>query len=165
MSNLSRRGLLGAGPLLLAGCGRANGEYFGNTALPRSRALAHTLPVEPGTLDPALSTGSSEFWVIPALDDFTFRVELRSPTPFFLNLITQYIFHPVPRHAIEAARRYGNESAWTRPGRMVSSGPFLLNEWRPYDRITAVRNPMYYDSAMVDIDELQFAPVVSGSTM
>ena len=26
------------------------------------------------------------------LDDFTFRVDLRSPTPFFLHLITQYIF-------------------------------------------------------------------------
>src|SRR3954454_6691481 len=67
MSNISSRGLLGAGPLLLAGCGRASGEYFGNTALPRSRTLAHTLPVERETLNPALSTGSSEFWVIPAL--------------------------------------------------------------------------------------------------
>ena len=291
MNNLSRRGLLGAGPLLLAACGRAGGEYFGNTTLPGSRSLAHTLPVEPETLDPALSTGSSEFWVIPALlegltqyhprlpqpmaalathyeasddatsftfylrgnpaprgtalpgadtlpdeftrgrraaqnsipahwsdgrtitahdfvyswrrfleprtgapmayqlyyvlhaeeintgkrgveelgvralDDFTFQVDLRSPTPFFLNLITQYIFHPVPRQAIEAARRDGDESTWTQPSRMVSSGPFLLKEWRRYERISAVRNPRYYDSAMVDIDDLHFAPVVNGSTM
>ncbi len=102
---------------------------------------------------------------VRALDDFTFRVDLRSPTPFFLNLITQYIFNPVPRHAIEAARRHGDESTWTQPGRMVSSGPFLLKEWRPYERISAVRNPLYYDSGIVDIDELHFAPVVNGSTM
>ena len=95
---------------------------------------------------------------------FTFRV---SPGAYAVFLEPDHAvhLHPVPRHAIEAARRDGNESAWIRPGRMVSSGPFLLKEWRPYERITVVWNPMYYDSAMVDIDELQFAPVVNGSTM
>ena len=114
-----------------------------------------------------INTGkrSPEELGVRALDDFTFQVDLQSPTPFFLHLITQYIFNAVPRHAIEEARQAGNESSWTQPGRMVSSGAFLLKEWRRYERIVAVRNPLYYDAGMVEIDELHFAPVVDGSAM
>ena len=89
MSSLSRRSLLGAGPLLLAACGRASGGYFGNTTLPRSRTLVHTLPVEPETLDPALSTGSSEFWVIPALLEGLTQYHPRLPQPM-AALATHY---------------------------------------------------------------------------
>lgn len=67
---------------------------------------------------------------VRAPDDFTFQVDLRSPTPFFLELITQYITAAVPRQAIEAARHRGNEASWTEPGRMVVSGPFCLRSWR-----------------------------------
>lgn len=291
MSSLRRRDVLALGAAGLASCARSQTPYFGSTALPPTRRLVHALQGEPLTLDPALSNGSMEFLVIPALlegltqyhphgpqpmaalathyvaspdatrftfylrghpspvgtplpnadslpaeftrgrrpapdgvaarwsdgrpitaddfvyswrrflhprtaaplgyqlyyvsnaeevfsgkrrpdelgvrslDDFTFQVDLRSPTPFFLNLITQYIFHPVPRHAIEAARRNGDESSWTRPGQMLSSGPFLLSRHRPNEELVAVRNPLYYDAGLVGIDELRFVPVVDGATM
>jgi ABC-type oligopeptide transport system substrate-binding subunit len=291
MSSWRRREVLALGAAGLAGCTPSRAEYFGSTALPAARALVHALPGEPETLDPTLSTGSNEFWIIPALleglaqyhprdpqpmaalathydisrdhtrftfclrghpaptgvplpnandlaeeftggrrtapdriaarwsdgrpitahdfvyswrrlldrktaaplayqlfcvlhaqevnngsrspaelgvralDDFTFQVDLHSPTPFFLHLITQYLFNAVPQHAIEEARQAGNESMWTQPGGMVSSGAFRMREWRQYERIVAVRNPLYYDAAMVEIDELHFAPVVDGSAM
>ncbi len=53
MTDLSCRGLLAAGPLLLAVFRREHGRYFGNTMLPRSRTLTHRLPVEPQILGPA----------------------------------------------------------------------------------------------------------------
>jgi oligopeptide transport system substrate-binding protein len=99
-----------------------------------------------------------------ALDDFTFQVELLSPTPFFLQLITQYPFSPVPRQALEAARRRGNESSWTEPQHIVVSGPFMVREWRRHEVITAVRNPRYYDANIVRIEELVFPIVADGPT-
>jgi ABC-type oligopeptide transport system substrate-binding subunit len=99
-----------------------------------------------------------------ALDDFTFQVDLRSPAPFFLQLITQYIFNAVPRQAVEAARQRGNEASWTEPEYMVVSGAFALRQWRRHEIITAVRNPRYYDSAVVGLDGLNFLPIVDGTT-
>jgi oligopeptide transport system substrate-binding protein len=289
MSRMSRREVLALAAACLPACSRSSAKYFGSTVPPQTRRLVHSLPGEPETLDPALSTGSHEFWVVPALleglthyhpllpepmaalathyeasagqdqftfylrghraprgaalpgpetlaleftrsqkavpanapalwsdgrpitahdfvyswrrfldpktaaplayqlyyvrngeeintgkrnpaelgvralDDFTFQVDLRSATPFFLKLITQYIFHPVPRHAIEAAEQAG--VAWTEPGRMVGSGPFLLRTWRRYERVSVARNPRYYDARLVGIDELDFLPVVDGTTM
>ena len=102
---------------------------------------------------------------VQALDEFTLQVDLRSPTPFFLRLITQYTFNPVPRDTIEQARRRGNESSWTDPAHIAVSGPFTLRQWRPYEEITAVRNPHYYDANLVGIDELAFVIVMDGTTM
>jgi ABC-type oligopeptide transport system substrate-binding subunit len=101
---------------------------------------------------------------VRALDDFTFQVDLCSPTPFFLQLITQYLFCPVPRQAIEAARQRGNESSWTEPEQIVVSGPFTLQHWRKYEALTAVRNQRYYDASVVAIDQLVFLPIVDGTT-
>lgn len=100
---------------------------------------------------------------VRALDDFTFQVDLRSATPFFLELISQYITAAVPRHAIEAAQRRGSEGSWTEPGHMVASGPFRLRSWRKYESIATVRNPAYYDAVVVGIEALTFVPVVDGS--
>jgi oligopeptide transport system substrate-binding protein len=101
---------------------------------------------------------------VRALDDFTLHLQLRSPTPYFLPLITQYTFNAVPRHVIEAARQRGEESSWTEPENIVASGPFTLRRWRPYEAITAVRNPRYYDACFVGIDELEFVTVLDGAT-
>ena len=101
---------------------------------------------------------------VRALDDFAFQVELRSSTPFFLQLITQYIFSAVPRHVIEAARLRGDEASWTEPQHMVVSGAFALRQWKRFEIIACTRNPRYYDSAMVGLDELTFLPIVDGTT-
>ena len=58
-----------------------------------------------------------------ALNDFKLQVDLRAPTPFFLQLVSSRIFCAVPRRAIEA-----NGPSWTEPGRMVSSGAFKLTD-------------------------------------
>jgi len=107
---------------------------------------------------------SAKDLAVEALDDFTFRVELRSPVPFFLNLVAAGALAAVPRKAIEAARQSGTESSWTQPGRVVVSGPFRLHEWRPYERIVLRRNPSYYNAAAVRLEELCFIPVSDGVT-
>ena len=42
---------------------------------------------------------------VHAPDEFTFAVDLRSSTSFFLEFITSYVYSAVPSHAVEAARQ------------------------------------------------------------
>ena len=76
-----------------------------------------------------------------ALDALTFQVDLHAPAPNFLMLCCSWMTLPLPRHAIEAARRRGREASWTEPGRMVTSGPFVLKESRPRERIVSSEEP------------------------
>jgi len=48
---------------------------------------------------------------------------------------------------------------------MVSSGPFVLDQWLPRDQIVLRRNPLYYDAPAVLLDELVFLPTVDGATL
>jgi ABC-type oligopeptide transport system substrate-binding subunit len=97
---------------------------------------------------------------VDAVDDRTLRVTLTRPAPFFVGMMAHQFFRPVPRRVVE---QHGD--AWIRPEHIVVSGPFVLREWRPYDRIVAVRNPMYWDAAAVRLDEIRFYPVIETTTM
>ena len=84
-----------------------------------------------------------------APDDSTVAVTLEHPTPYFIYLTQFYTYLPVPRHAIE---RWG--PTWTRPGHIVSNGPFLLTWWRQNDRFEFQRNPRYWDVNHVRLDRV-----------
>jgi oligopeptide transport system substrate-binding protein len=97
---------------------------------------------------------------IEAVDDRTLRIRLMRPVPFMAGLMTHQFFRPVPREEIE---RYGD--AWTRPGHIVTSGAFMLQSWKPYDRIIVVRNPHFWDAARVKLDQIAFYPLEEATTM
>ena len=84
-----------------------------------------------------------------ASDDFTFHFELEAPVPSFLKLLWQPFLAAVPRQSVEAARQRGHASSWTEPGNLICSGPFLLRQWRPYDRIVLSKNPHYWEAQSV----------------
>lgn len=90
-----------------------------------------------------------------AVDPFTVQVDLRAPAPYFLMLCS--IPFVTPRHVIGAARRSGREASWTDAGRIATSGPFRLKEHRPREHTLVCRNPYYYDSHLVGIDEIEFS--------
>ncbi|HYE14258.1 MAG TPA: peptide ABC transporter substrate-binding protein [Pyrinomonadaceae bacterium] len=98
---------------------------------------------------------------VEAVDDYTVRFVLEQPTPFFLSVLPFQFFRAVPRRAIE---KHGN-AAWTKPGNIVTSGPFRLKEWKPYDQIVVERDPMYWDAANVRLDEIRFYPSESNTTV
>ncbi len=101
---------------------------------------------------------------VRALDDFTFQIDMRAPTAFFVKMQSHHIFFPVPRQAIEAARANGLESAWTQPANIVTSGAFTMKEWRPYDKIVLVKNPNYYEADLVALDEITILPINDNTT-
>lgn len=86
---------------------------------------------------------------IHALDEQTLAVELESPTPYFLQLLTYYPFLPVHRATVER-----NGDRWTRPENIVSNGPFRLVVHKPNDRIVLERDPQYWDAAHVKLDRV-----------
>jgi oligopeptide transport system substrate-binding protein len=90
---------------------------------------------------------------------FTLRITLKAPAVHFFKLATTEALAPVPRHAVE---RHGR--SWTRPGLMPSCGPFLLHEWKPYERIVLRRNPRYHAASRVHLNEIRFLPIVDGAT-
>ncbi|MDT4896836.1 MAG: oligopeptide transport system substrate-binding protein [Acidobacteriota bacterium] len=95
-----------------------------------------------------------------AIDDHTLRITLRQPAPFFLGLLAHQFFRAVPRGAIE---KYGE--AWTRAENIVSSGPFKLKEWIPYDRLVVEKDPMYWDAGAVQLTKIIFYPVKDSTTI
>ncbi|OHE81174.1 MAG: peptide ABC transporter substrate-binding protein [Verrucomicrobia bacterium RIFCSPLOWO2_12_FULL_64_8] len=93
-----------------------------------------------------------------APDERTVQVTLKSPTPFLLKIIgSHYAWDPVP---VQVIAKYGpidqRRSPWTRAGRLVGNGPFLLKEWRPNQKIVLARNPFYWDAGAVKLDEIHF---------
>lgn len=97
---------------------------------------------------------------VEAVDDYTLRVTLRQPAPFFLGLMAHQFFRAVPQKTIE---QYGDN--WTHPEYIVSSGPFKLKEWIPYDRLVVEKDPMYWDAGNVRLKEIIFYPVKDSTTI
>ena len=95
-----------------------------------------------------------------AVDDFTLRVHLRRPAPYFISLLATQYFAVLHRPTIE---KYGG--AWTRPENIVTSGAFKVGSWKPYDELFLVRNPYYWDAANVHLAGIRFFPAEEFSTM
>ena len=84
---------------------------------------------------------------IRAPDAYTLEVTLEHPTAYFLGLLAFETFMPVHQGCVE---KHGDR--WTRPENIVSNGPFVLDKWRPQDRIIMKKNPRYWDAKNVKLD-------------
>jgi oligopeptide transport system substrate-binding protein len=88
---------------------------------------------------------------IKAIDDYTLEVTLENPTGFFLALTTSFFYMP------ENEKVVSQNNEWTlKAETYVGNGPFMLQEWRPKDRIVMVRNPKYRDASQVKLDKVEF---------
>lgn len=96
---------------------------------------------------------------VHAPDDRTVEITLETPTPFLPGLMKHYTAFPIPEHIY---KKFGE--TWTRPGNMVSNGPYVLTEWAPHDHVKAVKNPRFYDAANVRVDEVYYYPVENEAT-
>ena len=88
---------------------------------------------------------------VEAIDDYTVRISLTQPTPYFTGLLAHQFFRFVPRKAIEA-----HGSQWTEPAHIITCGPFKLKSWHPYNEVVVERDPMYWDAAKVQLDGIRF---------
>lgn len=94
-----------------------------------------------------------------APDAHTFRIVLVKPTLHFLTMLNQPVWFPV--HVASIARTgpvTSRGTPWTRPGRLVGNGPFVLKEWSVNHRIVVAKSPSYWDAATVRLSEIHFYP-------
>ena len=87
---------------------------------------------------------------VTAPDARTVRFELEQPD-VDLPIMTS-IAYCVPEHVI---RVHGRE--WTRPGNMVTSGPYTVESWAPAVKIVKLRrNPYFHEAASVAIERVEW---------
>lgn len=96
---------------------------------------------------------------VKALNPRLLEVRLENPTPYFPDLCAFITYAPVHMPAIQ---RHGG--GWTKPGRLVGNGAYLLESWRLNDRIRLRKNPLYWDSANVRMETIDVLPISSAST-
>jgi oligopeptide transport system substrate-binding protein len=108
------------------------------------RAIVNAEEITAGTIKDTAALG------VAAPDPYTFLVTLKHPQLVFLQYMAAPTVFALHRASIE---KYGNE--WTRPGKLVSSGPFTLRSWVPHDQIVLDKSPTYYDKAAIKIDSVR----------
>lgn len=84
-----------------------------------------------------------------AKDPHTLVVELRAPTPYFLQVLAHNSSMPVPRWAL---KEHGDR--WFLPGNIVSNGPFRLASWLVNDHIRLEKNPSYWGRDEVRLERV-----------
>ena len=100
---------------------------------------------------------------VEAIDDVTLKITLRGPVPFLPEITKHYTWYPVPKHVI---LQYGDintafSSRWTRPGNLVSNGPFKLKEWRTNHYLEVEKNPQYWDAESVSLEGIRYLPITN----
>jgi oligopeptide transport system substrate-binding protein len=99
------------------------------------------------------------------IDDHTLQVTLDNATPYFLSLLTHQSWYPVHLPTIaKYGDPYTRGNKWTRPGRFVGNGPFVLSKWRVNDVIEVTKSPTYWDRDRVRLKAIRFYPIESDDT-
>jgi oligopeptide transport system substrate-binding protein len=97
---------------------------------------------------------------VKATDPQTLRVVLEHPTPYFLSLLTHAAWLPVPLAVVSAhGDAYTRGGGWTRAGRLVGNGAFVLKSWQPNREIVVEKSPTYWDAAHVRLNGIHFYPI------
>ncbi|NRA53967.1 MAG: peptide ABC transporter substrate-binding protein [Gammaproteobacteria bacterium] len=78
---------------------------------------------------------------VEAVDDYTFKVSLEAPLPYFPSMVTHTTTFPSPKAAVE---KFGKD--WTRPGNIVSNGAYVLTQWTLKEKNVRERNTNYWNN-------------------
>ena len=92
-----------------------------------------------------------------AADDKTLVITLTQPTAPFLAWLAMPSLGIVQKKQVEANEASLNENP-------VSSGAFVLKEWRKGERLTLEKNPNYWQADQVSLDAVQWVSVPDDNT-
>ncbi len=96
---------------------------------------------------------------ISLLDEFTMQITLTGPTPYFLGLLASPVAYPVNRKNLE---EFGDQ--FSKPGKLVSNGAYMLNEWTPRVSIELQKNPNFREAEKTLIERVIYVPTEDRST-
>jgi oligopeptide transport system substrate-binding protein len=95
---------------------------------------------------------------VHATDDATLVVELDAPLVYFPAVVNFMVTFPLRRDLVA---RFGER--WTDPGKLVTLGPFVLEEWRHEYRLVLRANESYW-AGRPPLDRIKAYMVQEGST-
>ncbi len=108
------------------------------------KPIKNAAAVIAGTLPP-------EALGVHSRDAHTLQIDLESPTPYLLGMLTHTSAFPVHRASLE---EHGDQ--FTRPGKLISNGPYMLDEYITQSHIRIVKNPYYRERNRVAIDTVYY---------
>lgn len=91
---------------------------------------------------------------VKVLDKNHLRIQLNSPTPYFLALLTHASTYPAYRPAVE---EFGD--GFSLPEHSVTNGAYTLAEWVVGSHIRLKRNTRYWDNANTGVDQVDYLPI------
>jgi oligopeptide transport system substrate-binding protein len=77
---------------------------------------------------------------IRAIASNTLEVTLKKPVVYFPSITTFMVTFPLRQDIIE---KYGD--SWTEPGKIVTNGPYLLEQWEHEYKLILKANPKHYE--------------------
>jgi oligopeptide transport system substrate-binding protein len=106
-----------------------------------------------GSLEAVYEGGSLDDVGVTAVDDYTLKVDLNYPTPYFVSLMAFYHFMPTKQSAVEAVG--GEEGLWARdPELVVSNGPFVLTGYESGEGLVLSKNEQYWNADEVYLETI-----------
>ncbi len=102
---------------------------------------------------------------VEIVDDLTFRLTLRGPTPYFREILKHYTWTAVPKHVVLRHGTIGQRgNPWSKLGNFVGNGPFQLKSWRRTDHLEVERNPHYWNAENVTLNGVRFLAITNTYT-
>ncbi len=93
---------------------------------------------------------------VTAEDDYTLKVELETPTPYFLSLMAFPSFYPVNEAFLNEVTE---DKFGTNVNNFLYNGPFVFKEWKLSERHYLEKNASYWDAENVALDGVDFRVV------
>ncbi len=127
-------------------------------------------PVEAEALWAQTQRKFDELVGVKAVDARTLQITLERPTPYFLEILAYEIMAPVYPKLVDQYQsidpvtgmvRY--DSGWTKPGIIISNGPFNLVSWRYKRELRLERNPHYWNQSAISVDSIALPSVTDGN--
>lgn len=88
-------------------------------------------------------TANAEDVGIKAVDDKTLEFTLKSPCPYFVDLVSMWVYFPVQEATIEA-----NGDKWTNQAdTYICNGPFKITEMKMGESVVLEKNENYWVAA------------------
>lgn len=114
--------------------------------------------IEPGKPRPRVGLLRPSIKSVDLVDRFTVRINLKLPSPSFLQFLAVDYMKIVPKHLVEAGV---DINIWQN---IVGSGPFKIKTARRGNSVTFVKNDKYFKPGMPYLDELRVIVITDQGT-
>jgi oligopeptide transport system substrate-binding protein len=92
---------------------------------------------------------------VSAPDNWTVKIKLISPQPWFIQQLSHTSFMPA---YLPAVAKFGNK--WTEASNIVTDGPFKLAAWKHDASLTLVKNTKWRNASSVKVDTIEM-PIIT----